>query len=385
MELNFNQSATLLAAITAQATGRAALTATNASEFVSVGTTALSVGYDNLIGAISQVLSKTIFTTRPYTRKFKGLTATNIQYGNHVRKLSVVDDDPETNAEYNLTDGDSVDHYTVKKPKIVQTNFYNAATYERYITIYKHQLDVAFSNAAEFAAFISMVVQNVSDQIEQDHETCSRFTLCNFIGGKIKGDTSNVIHLVTEYNAASGAQLTAATVRKPENFVPFMKWAMARIRNVSQLMSERTQMFHVNIEGKPISRHTPVDKQRVYLLSSDVNMMESTVLSSVFHDEYLKKVDFEPVSFWQSVKNPDSINITASYMSANGDITTAAVSQSNVFGVIFDQEAMGVTTVNTWTAHTPLNAKGGFSNVYWHFTDRYWNDFTENGVVLLLD
>ena len=27
----------------------------------------------------------------------------------------------------------------------------------------------------------------------------------------------------------------------------------------------------------------------------------------------------------------------------------------------------------------------GYSNIFWHFTDRYWNDFTENGIVLLLD
>jgi hypothetical protein len=62
----------------------------------------------------------------------------------------------------------------------------------------------------------------------------------------------------------------------------------------------------------------------------------------------------------------------------------SAVNNKNVFGVIFDEEAAGFTQVNEWSASTPFNARGGYSNIFWHFTHRYWNDFTENHVVLLL-
>ena len=34
---------------------------------------------------------------------------------------------------------------------------------------------------------------------------------------------------------------------------------------------------------------------------------------------------------------------------------------------------------------TPYNAAGKYWNTFFHFTERYWNDFTENGIVLLLD
>lgn len=383
--LNFNDCATLLASINAQATGSAGLTATNATEFISVAQTTLATGYDTVIGAISQVLSKTIFSVRPYSRKFAGLNATNIRYGNHVRKLSMVDDTPETDQRQPLTDGASVDQQKVKKPTVVQTNFYDANVYQRHITIFKDQLDVAFSNAEEFGAFISMIVGHVSDEIEKDHENCARFTLANFIGGKLAGDTANVIHLVSEYNAKTGLELTAVTVRKPENFVPFMKFAMARIRTLSELMTERTTKFHVNLTDKPIPRHTPLDKQKVYLYAPDVHDMETSVLSSIYHDEYLKKVDFETVNYWQSINKPTEISITATYMGANGALATKAVTQANVFGVIFDEEALGYTVVNAWSAPAPFNAAGGYTNIYHHFTDRYWNDFTENGIVLLMD
>lgn len=383
--LNFNDCATLLASINQQATGRVGVTPTSAAEFVSVAQTTLATGYDNVIGAISQVLSKTIFSVRPYSRKFAGLNATAIRYGNHVRKLSMVDSDPEADERQILEHGKSVDMQKVNKPAVVQTNFYSANVYQRHITIFKDQLDVAFSNAEEFGAFVTMVVQHVSDEIEKDHENCARFTLANFIGGKLSGDTANVVHLVSEYNEKTGLALDSATVRKPENFIPFMKFAMARIRTLSELMTERTTKFHVNLTNKPIPRHTPLDKQKVYLYAPDVHDMETSVLSAVYHDEYLKKVDFETVNFWQAINNPTTVNITATYMLEDGSLTTKEVTQDNVFGIIFDEEALGYTVVNTWSASSPFNAAGGYTNVYHHFTDRYWNDFTENGIILLMD
>lgn len=399
--LSFNDCSALLASINAQATGRTGITPTNAAEFVSVAQATLQTGYDSVINAISTVLSKTIFSVRPYTRKFAGITANEIRYGNHVRKLSVVDSNPEADQRQKLEHGKSVDMQTVNKPTIVQTNFYSANTYQRHITLFKDQLDAAFSSPSEFAAFVSMVVQHVSDEIEKDHESCARFTLANFIGGKLAAAsvapvadnpdgatlaaTSGVVHLIAEYNAKTGANVTAATVRKPENFPAFMKFVIARIRTISELMTERSTMFHTSLTGKPISRHTPLNKQKVYLYAPDVHDMEASVFSGVYHDEYLKKVDFETVNFWQSINTPTTISITATYMAEDGTLATAGINNANVFGVIFDEEALGYTVVNQWSAPAPFNAAGGYTNVYHHFTDRYWNDFTENGVVLLLD
>ena len=71
--LGFNQIATVTQSIVEQATGRKQITPTNTSEFVAIGQLALATGYDNVINAISQVLSRTIFSIRPYNRKFRGL------------------------------------------------------------------------------------------------------------------------------------------------------------------------------------------------------------------------------------------------------------------------------------------------------------------------
>lgn len=386
-DLTFNDCSTILNSIVKQATGKDSITPTNTSEFVAVANTALLSGYDPILNSISQILSRTIFSNRPYTRKFKGLEVTNQQYGNHVRKVQTVDKDFEKDTRLDLTDGEAVDMYTVNKPVVLQTNFYGANTYQKSLTIFRDQLDSAFSGPDEFQRFISMVMGNATDQIEQAHETMARMVVSNFIAGKIAGDADNVIHLVSEYNDVTGLNLDSDSVKKPENYVPFMKWAYGRIQTLSDYLTERTVKYHINVTGKPISRHTPVADQKVYLFSPELNNVSTSVLSSVFHDEFLKMADHEKVNYWQSIDTPSGINITPSYMNTSGVIVTPdqPVVKSNVFGVIFDREAAGYTVVNQWSATTPFNAKGGYSNMFWHFTDRYWNDFTENGIVLLLD
>ena len=55
--LTFNQLATVLTSIVAQATGKAQITAVDESQFVSVAQIGLKTGYDPLATAVSQVLS----------------------------------------------------------------------------------------------------------------------------------------------------------------------------------------------------------------------------------------------------------------------------------------------------------------------------------------
>lgn len=388
-DLTFNQLSTVLNSIVQQATGKQAQQVTNTAEFVSVAQTALKTGYDPVLQAISQVLSRTIFSIRPYTRKFGGLMVSNQQFGNIVRKLNIADKDWENDSRFELTDGSGVDMYKVNKPTILQTNFYGANVFEKSLTIFKDQLDCAFSSPDEFGRFVSMTMTNASDMIEQAHENLARATLANFIGGKISGDTASVIHLLTEYNTITGMEtpLTAETVYQPANFKPFMQWVYSRVASLSSLMTERTQKFHINVTGKEISRHTPVNKQKVYLYAPARYQTETMVLADVYHDNFLRMADNETVNFWQSIDKPDAINVQPVYLQADGTLKTDAspVNKNGIFGVMFDEEAVGYTVVNQWSAPTPFNVKGGYSNIFWHFTDRYWNDFTENGVVLLLD
>lgn len=389
-DLSFNQVATLLNAITSQATGQTELTPTNTNEFVSLATTALKTGYDPLATAISQVLSWTIFSERPYTAKFKGLKVSNQQYGNIVRKLNIVDKPAKEDARFNLVDGAVVapSMFSVNKPEILQTNFYGANVFSRDYTLYKDQLDCAFRSPDEFQRFISMVVRNTQDKIEQDRENLARATLANFIGGiAAENNDDRVVHLLTEYNAATGKALTNVTVYEPENFPAFMAWVYARIGEISELMTERSQKFQTIVNNKNVNRHTPAAFQRLYLSTAKMLQYDSMVLANAFHDNYLKYADFERVNFWQSIDDRQTINVKASYLGTDGLIKTqeSAAKVENIFGIIFDDEALGFTEVNEWSQPSPFEASGGYTTFWYHFTLRFWNDYTEKAVLLLLD
>ena len=145
--MSIEQVSTVLNSIMAQATGVNGLGNYAGNSFITVAQTALQTGYDPIMAAISQVMSDTIFSIRNYTAKFQPLRVDTMRFGNMVRKLNVADWDSQENASYSLSDGESVDMYTVQLNKILQTNFYGAITWDRQVTTFRDQLNVAFHSA----------------------------------------------------------------------------------------------------------------------------------------------------------------------------------------------------------------------------------------------
>lgn len=400
-DLTFTQVSTILNSIVSQATGQASLTPTNTSEFVNVAQTALKMGYDPVVNAISQVLSRTIFSVRPYYRKFRGLEVSAAQWGNMTRKLSIADEPLIDDDRYKYPvgydadqtgnpsgNGLSSDQYALHKPNLLQTNFYGLNVFEDALTLYRDQLDVAFTGPDEFGRFVSMCMQNMTDKLEQSRENMARATVANLAGALlVENKAERVVHLLTEYNAATGLSLTSTTVYQPDNFIPFMRWVYSRVAGISALMTERSQKFQTVITGKPVMRHTPYDRQRVYLFAPTQYQMEAQVLADTYHDNYLRYAPTETVNFWQAIDTPDTINVTPGYTSPAGVAVVAeeAVSQSGVFGLIFDEEAAGYAITQQWSNPTPFNARGGYTNIWFHETQKNWTDNTEKAVILLLD
>lgn len=394
------QAGTILQSLVQQATGQATIAATTPGEFVSVAQTALKTGYDPIINTISQMWGRTIFSIRPYSRKFSGLEMSMERWGNAVRKLSIADKPIEDDARFKwpvgydaaqtgnpLGNGQSVDMYALNKPDMLQVNFYGQSVYENSYTIFKDQFDVAFTSPDEFMRFNSMVTGNRSDKLEQYRENIARGILANYIGSILsEGQDARVIHLLTEYNTETGLSLTAQSVYQPANFSSFMQWVYARIATISRMMTERSEMYQTVINGKHVMRHTPASRQKVYLYAKAMDQFDAMVKANSFHDNYLKYTDYEGVNFWQSIETPDSISVTPVYTSTTGVATTGeAVEQAGIFGIIFDEEALGYAQVNNWAAVTPFNAKGGYWNTYDHVNFRAIMDMSEKGVLLLLD
>ena len=404
--LTFEQAATVLNSIQAQAQGSAALTATNTAEFVQQAQTALLSGFDTITNAINQVLSRTIFSIRPYDAKFKGLEVSESAWGNHVRKLSIADKDFQDDDRYKWPvgydagqvppdgNGMSVDAWAINKPELLQTNFYGMSVYENSYTLFRDQLEQAFRGPDEFSEFITLIMTNRANKLEQARENMARMTLTNLIGSCIASEANSVrasgmgyIPLLTAYNSATGLSLTGQTVFQPANFKAFIQWAYSYLANVSYMFTERTSdLYQTTINGKHIARHTPYADQRIYLSASHRFGVEMMALADTFHDSYLWKAGGETVGFWQSSQDPANIDITANYTTGTGVIATDAVDTSSmgpVIGVIMDRNAAGYAVTQMWS-EPAINARGGYTTYWDHATLRNWNDNTEKAVAILL-
>lgn len=399
--MTVSQASTVLNNIASQLTGGALAPITNNDDFVSVAQTLLLTGRDPVINALSQVWSKTIFAYRDYRAPLSALEMDLERYGNAVRKLSPVARDMQDDEAFiwpvaydavnhsanPYGDGQSVDMWEIAKQRVQQMNFYGTAVYQQRYTIFKDQFDNAFNSAEEFGRFNAMNLAERNNEKEQYKEAVARGIQTNFIGALIdEAQTDRVVHLLTEYNTATGLSLTAATVYQPANFAPFMRWVWARIKTLIRLMGARSNNYQTVVNGERVLRFTRPENMRVAILAQAYDQIETMVLSDTYHDNYLNGVSFESIDFWQSIDAPASISVTPVYTGANGTVVTgSATTSSAVFGLLHDRDALGYSLVNSWSAVTPLNIDGGYWNESYHARIKTIQDNTEKAIVLLLD
>ena len=376
--LGIEQAYQLVTAIHNQATGKTSLVPTTPADFISVANATLQSGYDQVLQAITQVVSRTLMAVRPYERKFKGLEWSAERWGGITRKINFGDIGPGPDPTYALTNWQSVDQFVVKMPDVLETRYYGSDVYMGGYTIFTKQLDVAFSGPQEFAEFISALMTHMSNEREQWLEDLSRQLLANVICAKVDM-THFVFNLLTEYNNATGLSLSATDVRQPQNFPAFCKWAYAYVANVSRNFTERSMFGQVAITGHDIYRHTPYADQKIYFLSDMLQEMESRVIADTYHDNFLKLADVEGVGFWQSIVSPSSVSCTPVYIDASGAVVTAGsnVAVSDVYGIMFDRDAIGYNIKDYSVEVSPYNAMGQYYNIFQHMNVQMCTDFTE--------
>ena len=395
------QAATLLNAVVGQQTGTAALAnINNNDDFVSVAQTALLTGKDPVINALSQVWKRTVFAARPYTQPLASLAMPMDRYGNALRKISPVamgmmDDEAfKYPAAYDATQtdpfgtGQSVDMYKINKQKALQTNFYGSAVYEQHYTIFERQFDVAFSSAEEFVRFNAAMITERRNDRERFEEAKARLLQLNYIASILdEGSTDRVIHLLTEYNTATGLSLTATTVMQAGNFEAFIRWMYSRIRTLVGLMRASSDKFQTVITGYNVLRHTDPANCRVALYRPILEQIRSMVLSNLYNADMMNLPTYEAIDFWQSIDTPQGINTTPVYTDSSGAVTTAsaAVTNSTVIGVIHDVDAIGYALLDERVNVTPYNAAGDYWNEFYKARCMAVQDMTDKGIVLCLD
>lgn len=372
----------LLNSLHNQVTGQSALTPTSTADFVSQAQATLAAGTDVVFGALMQMVGATVFAVRPYSAKFQGLKADLPRWGGIIRKVSFGDKAvPADEAYHGLVDGVSVDPWKISKPQVLETRYYGSDVFQDDYTVFEQQLKNAFENEAEFGSFIAALTTHYSNVWEQYQEDMARMLLASAIAAK-KATGHNVETLLTDYNGETGQSITAqdAVIDKD-----FWRWVRAKINTIARRFTARSGEYQEQIAGYAINRHTPVEDQRIYLLSDVLDKVNTIVNATTYHDEPLQYADVEGVDFWQSIQNPDEIQMTPTYIDSTGAVVTAsAQTLTDVFGIIFDKDAMMYSVIDFSVMNSPMNQKGRYFNVNLTANIRYCLDMTEKIDVLLL-
>ena len=387
--MSFEQAAAYLTALYEEATGqKPTIQIEDTASFTTVGTTLLQGGVDPIIGALGQVLDRTIFSMRVYGKKFEDITVDEIRFGAITRKINYLDNElDETDDRLALEDGESIDPYRVKKPKIYCMNYYGAHVHQDSITIFRDQLDSALRSPEEFSRFLSALMTNIDNKHKQIEESDIRGIIINFIVAKYAHDSGNAINVLQAYYNETGVELTPETMFAPANYVEFTRWLAAFMQTLVDKMGERSAKFHMNLKDNPVMRFTEGDNLRKYISDKVLNNIVAVAQSVTYNADKIGNIaeGAKKITYWQNIDDPYSVKAKSAYLDTDtGEVANdeSATEVNNIIGILFDRDALGMVKRSTWSGATPFNPRGGYYNIFWHWTNTTWNSFDENFCLL---
>lgn len=399
-----------------QATGQQTITVTDTSSFVSAGELVLSTGMENVFNSLNLVLGRMIVASRPYKAKLALMDAANTGvYTSRMRKISfysqdaLADGDHNTDLYINLAAGFTAgqnpdsqgDAQSTKSqweqhpPVVLEMNFGGSIGWQDAVTLYEDQVQQAFRNEAEFATFVAGYMTEHQNDIESQREAFNRMTLLNKIASVYDMRTvmpGSAIDLVAGFNATYGTNYTGAELRSTYQ-KEFLAYFVSEFKKASQHMTERSVNFHwspaktVGDVSYKLLRHTPYDRQRVYLFEDFFTDAKARVFPEIFQPGYLDlNTQYEGIGYWQGQSNRAAINVTPAVVNTETGVQEAGetVSLPFVLGCIADVDSMMTDMQLDVVRTTPVEARKGYRNTWETFSKNSINDPTENFVLFYM-
>lgn len=403
----------LINAVVKEATGQeTTLQQVDLHDFASVGETLLASGTENVLNALSLVLGRTFMAVRPYDAKLALINSLNTDaYSHRLRKISFYAKDAQASGDWNtqlftnLADGFTNGQNEAGTPPVAQStksmweqnqampvefNFGGSSVCEDSITIYEDQLKQAFRSAEGFGSFVSGIMTEKGNDIESQKEAFNRMTLLNHIAGIYDlNQTGSVVNLTAAYNAEFKGSFTTAQLLTTY-LKEFMEFFTAKIKIDSRSLTHRSALRHwsvpktVGADTYHILRHTPRDRQRLFLYNPIMMKAQSYVFPEIFNPEYLQIENYEGVDFWQNEASGATIDIIPAIPNTSNptaQTTGAEVKLNMVVGLLFDEDAVMVDYQLERSATTPLEARKNYRNMWWSYSKNAINDFTENAIL----
>lgn len=400
--MNTNQIYTIVNEVNAEAFGSDAIDVIDAQGLISLGDAVLSStgNTEAFLNTLVQRIGRTIISFRQYRNKLADMVVNDFEYGAILQKIRVHLTEAKTDPAYSLTDGQSVDPWTVNKPDVEQKLFVTRTPYMFHVTIARKQLKEAFLSESAMGAFIGAVFGQVRNSIEVSLENLGRLCIANMMaeftpftpeaGDDTPATTLNhEVALCTLYNTARGyhgvipGEGGAADTPASAGYVEadtclfdedFLRFAVKTMKSYSDNFTDMSTLYN---DGE-IETFTPREDQRLKVLSSFERALETVVQYSAFNEEMVRLNAFATLNFWQSAQTADTVKVERA---SDG----VAVTIQNVVGVLYDRDALGIYKRDEDVLTTPVNAKGLYYNTFYHQMELWFNDTSENFVFFTLN
>ena len=404
----------LMNALVAEATGQqSTIQAVDTSSFVSAGETVLAAGTENVLNALAMVVGRRLMAVRPYNAPLRLINAIDTGlytdrllkdsfYSRNAQPSGAFNTDLYTNLAQGFTAGQNVDgngdaqstksQWEQNLPVPLELNFAGRNTWQDCSTIPEIQLQQAFRSEADFSDFVTGYMMERANDIESQKEAYNRMTLLNYIAGIYDMSASmpgSVVNLTYEFNQEFGTSYTTAQLLSTY-LKEFMEFFTARVKIDSDKMENRSLNYHwspaksVGGVSYYLLRHTPKDRQKLFLYSPIFKKAESYVFPEIFGPQYLKMENYEGVKFWQNEDNPAAIKIYPAIPNTSSPAEQkkgSLVDLSTVIGVLFDSDALMIDYQLDTALSTPVEARKHYRNIWYTYAKNSICDFTEKAIL----
>lgn len=368
---------------TQEVIGSETLVTEDLSNLVDIGEQVINAkAIENFTKTLVDHIGKVIFVNRKYSGSAPKVLMDGWEYGSILEKIASEMPEATENDSWELEDGQSYDPNIFHKPNVSAKFFNKRITFEIDRSFTERQVKSAFSSATQMNAFLSMLENEVDKSLTVKVDSLIMRTINNMTAQTVKaGGNVRVINLLTLFNTTYATSLTSPLTADEAIYTPeFIRFASFVMGKYIKRLGKMSTLF--NIGG--MHRFTPADKLHIVLLDEFMQASKIFLQSDTFHDELVALPNAESVPFWQGSGTgyayADTSRIDVNIEDATAESGKSRIQQSNILGVMFDRDALGVANLDRRVT-THYNPKAEFFNNFYKFDAGYFNDANENFVV----
>lgn len=342
-----------------------------------------TVGLENYTRSLIDHVGRMVFVDRVYGGRAPSVLVDGWEYGSILEKISVSLPEAQENEVWELQDGQSYDPNVFKKPNVTAKFFNDRITFDIQLSITTKQVKSAFDNVTQLNAFVSMLYTSVNNSATVKTDALIMRAINNMIGETLYSEFPNGTYTGTGVRAVNLLKLYNDTL--PANTTPLAKDEFCHspeaIRNSIMIFKnyiDRIKVMSTLFNMGGAERFTPDERLHIVMLSEFANSADVFLQSDTFNEQYTALPNAERTVYWQGSGVDFDFSSTSKIkiQTSGGHV----IDTDGIIAVMFDRDALGVANVDRYVT-SQYNAKGDFTNNFYHYTQGMWNDGNENFVV----